>query len=292
MIGILNINKPVGISSRSVVDRVERLLPRTKVGHAGTLDPLASGVLVMGVGRATRLVETIQELPKTYRATIRLGGRSDTLDADGEVVWEESAPIPTVEQVDSALKTQVGTILQRPPAYSAIRVGGKRSYDLARAGRATELAPRPVRIDRVERLSYEWPRLELEVDCGGGTYIRSIARDVGEALGCGGFIEVLCRTRIGMFAIADSLNPDDLTEENIRGSLLSPRAAVSHLAAIPLDDVQLGLVANGRPLDAARLSVRPSADGDVALIAPDGSLAALGVADLAMGAVRPRKVLI
>ncbi|WP_246196081.1 tRNA pseudouridine(55) synthase TruB [Aquisphaera giovannonii] len=290
MKGILNLNKPVGVSSRAIVDRVVRLLPRAKLGHAGTLDPLASGVLVVGVGQGTRLVESIQAMAKTYRATIRLGGRSDTLDADGTVAWEDDPRIPTSAEVDAALATQVGTILQQPPAYSALRVGGRRAYDLARAGQAAELAPRPVRIDRVERLPYEWPRLDIEVDCGGGTYIRSIARDVGEALGCGGFIEVLRRTRIGPFAIEDALDPDALAAETIGAAMLPLLAAVPHLPAIPLDDVQLGLVARGRPLDAARLSVRPPSTGEVALVAPDGSLAAIAEVDPAAGAVRPRKV--
>jgi tRNA pseudouridine55 synthase len=289
--GILNLNKPVGISSRAVVDRVGRLLPGLKVGHAGTLDPLASGVLVVCVGAATRLVEFIQGMAKTYRATVRLGGRSDTLDADGEITWEESARIPTAAEVDAALEGQVGTVLQQPPVYSALRVGGQRAYDLARAGKHAELAPRPVRIDRVERLALDWPRLEIEVDCGGGTYIRSIARDVGEALGCGGFIEALRRTRIGAFKIEDSLDADDLTRAILGASLRPLRAAVPHLPAIPLDADQLALITRGRALDASRLAACPAAAGEVALIGPDGELAALGEFEPSAGAVRPRKVL-
>ncbi len=220
--GLLNLNKPIGVTSRDVVDRVSRPLRKVKVGHAGTLDPLASGVLVVCVGPATRLIEYVQRMPKTYRAVVRLGATSDTLDADGTVVEAENPPVPTECQVREALASQVGTIEQLPPQYSALRVGGRRAYDLARAGREVELAPRPVEVHRIDLRLYEWPRIEVEVHCGSGTYIRSIARDVGEALGCGGLIEVLTRTAIGPFLLPDALDPEALTSETLPG-LLRPR---------------------------------------------------------------------
>ena len=189
--GILNVNKPSGPTSRDVVNRVARILRRVKVGHAGTLDPLASGVLIVCIGSATRLIEFVQRMPKTYRTVIRLGARSDTLDADGRVTEVEQPRIPDEGEVRRAVACQVGEISQVPPDYSALKVQGRRAHDLARSGQAVDLAPRTVRIDRIELVAYSWPRLELEIDCGGGTYIRSIARDVGEALGCGGLVEVL-----------------------------------------------------------------------------------------------------
>src|SRR4051812_7138067 len=193
--GVLNLNKPPGATSRDVVNRVVQLERKLKVGHAGTLDPLATGVLVVCVGAATRLIENVQRMPKVYRTVVRLGARSDTLDADGRVTEVEHPEVPDEGGIRAAMADQVGRIAQRPPAFSALKVEGRRAYDLARAGRDVDLAPRPVRIDRIDLLAYAWPRLELEIACGSGTYIRSIARDVGEALGCGGLVDVLVRTR-------------------------------------------------------------------------------------------------
>ena len=214
MNGLLNIDKPSGISSRAVVDLVARLLPRIKAGHAGTLDPLASGVLVVCVGSTTRLIESVQRMTKTYRTVIRLGARSETLDADGQVEVVENPRVPSEPEVRQALAGQVGEILQRPPEYSALKVKGQRAYRLARAGRVIDLEPRLVRIDRVELLSYQWPLLELEIACGGGTYIRSIARDVGEALACGGLVATLVRTRIGPFTVEECGRSHGLDEQH------------------------------------------------------------------------------
>src|SRR4051812_13248460 len=155
--GVLNLNKPTGLTSRDVVNRVSRPLRRTKVGHAGTLDPLATGVLVICVGAATRLIEYVQRMPKTYRTTIRLGATSDTLDSDGRIVPFESPLVPGEAEIRVALAGQVGTIAQIPPQYSALKVEGKRAYDLARAGQAVELAPRLVSIRGIDVLGYEWP---------------------------------------------------------------------------------------------------------------------------------------
>src|SRR5262249_28026529 len=216
--------KPRGLTSRAVVDRIARLVGRVKVGHAGTLDPLASGVLVVCVGPATRLVEDIQGLPKSYRTVVRLGARSDTLDADGRIEPLEDPRVPSAEEGAAAVGPLVGEVDQVPPDYSALKIGGRRAYDLVRAGKPVDLAPRRVRIDRIEVLRYEWPFLELKIDCGSGTYIRSIARDVGEALGCGGLVEVLVRPRIGPFALDGAVDLGELSA----GSLPQrPRPAVA-----------------------------------------------------------------
>jgi tRNA pseudouridine55 synthase len=168
--GVLNLNKPGGMTSRDVVDLIARpLKKKAKVGHAGTLDPLASGVLVVCLGSATRLIEYVQRMGKGYRTVVRLGATSDTLDADGRIESRENPPIPTETEILDVLARQVGTIDQIPPQYSALKVQGKRAYDLARSGQTVALASRPVRIDRVELISYAWPLLELEVDCGSGT---------------------------------------------------------------------------------------------------------------------------
>jgi tRNA pseudouridine55 synthase len=291
MTGFLDLNKPPGVTSRDVVNAVVRLVGRrTKAGHAGTLDPLASGVLVVAVGSATRLIEHVQAQAKSYRAVVRLGARSDTLDADGQIEEVSDPPVPDEAAVRAALASQVGMIEQIPPQFSALKVGGRRAYDLARRGEAVELAARPVRIDRVELLRYAWPRLEIAVDCGAGTYIRSIARDVGEALGCGGLIEVLERTAVGVFRLADALDPAALRAESLAGHLRPLTDAVPDLPRVPLDPEQADRIARGAALDARRLAPPPP-PGELALLAPDGTLLALAEHDPAAGHVRPRRVL-
>ena len=200
--GIFIVDKPARMTSRALVNRVQLLLPRgVKIGHTGTLDPLATGVLVLCVGTATKQAETIQSLGKTYRAGIRLGGRSTTDDADGIITVAANVAIPDPARIDRELQGFVGRVEQRPPQYSAIKVGGRRAYAMARKGQRFDLSPRWVQIDSIQRLEYVWPLLELMIECGKGTYIRSLARDLGERLGVGGYIESLRRIRVGPFAI-------------------------------------------------------------------------------------------
>lgn len=285
--GLLNLNKPSGITSRAVVDRVQRPLNRrVKVGHAGTLDPLASGVLVVCVGAATRLIEYVQRQSKTYQTTVLLGARSDTHDADGAITPQEGAAPPSLQAIHDALATQVGVILQKPPEYSALKVAGRRAYDLARAGEAVDLAPRPITIHRIDVLGYHWPRVELEVECEGGTYIRSIARDLGEILGCGGLVEVLVRTRIGAFTLADAIDPEILSAASISELLRPALDAVSQLPSVTISTAQLQDVARGR---AVILADAP--EGEVALLGPDGLLVAVGQAEASTGRISPKRVL-
>ena len=290
--GLLVVNKPRGLTSRAVVDRVARLVGRVKVGHAGTLDPLASGILVVCVGPATRLVEEVHGLPKSYRTVVLLGARSDTLDADGQIEYVEDSSVPSPDEVAAAAATLVGNVDQVPPDYSALKVGGRRAYDLARAGQCVELAPRRVRIDRIEVIRYEWPRLELAIDCGSGTYIRSIARDVGEALGCGGLVEVLVRTRIGPFTLDGAVELDRLTAESLPGLLRPAVEAVAGLPRIVLDPDQVAAVADGRRLPAGAPGLAAVPPGPIALVDADGQLVALAEADTANGWVQPRKVFV
>jgi tRNA pseudouridine55 synthase len=213
MEGLLIIDKPPGMTSRDVVNRIQRLLPRgTKIGHTGTLDPLASGVLVLCIGKATKLADSIQALGKTYEARIRLGAASDTDDADGEIVIRDVAEPPSREAIEARLAGFVGSIEQTPPAYSAVKVGGRRAYTLARKGQNVELKPRTVRVDAIEVIKYDWPWLDLKIDCGKGTYIRSIARDLGIALGVGGMIETLRRTKVGPYTIDASTILENVSE--------------------------------------------------------------------------------
>jgi tRNA pseudouridine55 synthase len=209
MNGFLIVDKPGGITSRAAVNRIQRQLPRgTKIGHTGTLDPLATGVLVLCIGPATKRADDVQALGKSYETQIRLGATSDTDDADGLVTnLLEAKPIPS-DVLRNTLARFDGTIHQTPPAYSAIKVEGRRSYDLARRGISKVLAARPVTIHRIELRKYEWPTVDLAIDCGKGTYIRSIARDLGQMLGVGGLVETLRRTRVGPFAAEQGIGID------------------------------------------------------------------------------------
>jgi tRNA pseudouridine55 synthase len=291
--GLLILNKPKGVGSRKLVDQVARHLPRVKAGHAGTLDPLATGILVVCVGPATRLVQNVQDLPKTYRTLVHLGARSDTLDADGRIEVEPAPKIPSADEVREAIRPLVGVVSQTPPAYSAKRIGGKRAYDLARAGQVLELAARPVRIDRIAVLEYSWPHLFLEIDCGGGTYIRSIARDIGDALTCGGYVETLIRTRTGPFALEHAIDPAELSAASIKHLLRPSLEAVPNLVRIVLEPGQVEAIIQGKRL-ATRDLARDSSgiSGSVALIDSAGRLVALAEIDLSSGTCQPRKVLI
>src|SRR4051794_1805562 len=235
MNGLLVIDKPGGMTSRDVVNRVQRWFPRkTKIGHTGTLDPLATGVLVVCVGAATRLADYVQAMGKTYRSRFRLGATSTTDDADGTVTPNPAAAVPTREAIDAALQSFLGCVEQVPPAFSALKVDGRRAYSVARAGQDVELAARVVRIDAIRVLAYDWPFLDVEIDCGKGTYIRSIARDLGAGLGVGGMVETLRRTRVGPFT-AEQGSGVAATPEEAQARLLPMAAAVAGMDQVRLD---------------------------------------------------------
>jgi tRNA pseudouridine55 synthase len=218
--GIINVNKPAGMSSARVVARVKRMLPRgTKIGHAGTLDPFATGVLLLLVGKATRLCERLMDAPKQYQATVKLGATTPTEDPESPETPTPDVRPPARQQVETALRNFVGEILQRPSAFSAMKVGGRRAYDLARKGHQVELKARPVKVYAIEMLDYEWPFVRLRIDCGRGTYIRAIARDLGEALGTGGYVTALCRTRVGTFALEGAVELEGLSPSTITGAI-------------------------------------------------------------------------
>jgi tRNA pseudouridine55 synthase len=218
--GILNLNKPAGMTSRRVVDLVQRLVRPEKVGHAGTLDPLATGVLVVCIGAATKLTEYVQCMPKSYVGTFLLGRQSATEDIEGRVVELPNPPVPTVEQIQQAANSFTGNVLQRPSAFSALKIKGRRAYKLARKGEHPELAPRPISIHRIAVRSYEYPELVLEVDCGRGTYMRALGRDLAASLGTAAVMSALVRTAIGNFLLDEAQDPGELTSENISRHLL------------------------------------------------------------------------
>ena len=218
--GILNIDKPAGVSSARVVAQVKRMLPRgTKIGHAGTLDPFATGVLLLLVGKATKLCERLMSEAKQYVATVKLGATTETLDPETpEVVRRGVVPV-TREQVEQVLPRFVGEIEQMPPVYSALKIGGRPAYQLAREGEAVELKTRQVKVYGIELLRFEWPELELKIDCGRGTYVRSIARDVGAALGTDGYLTALRRTKVGGFSADAAVTVDVLQKDGVERHL-------------------------------------------------------------------------
>jgi tRNA pseudouridine55 synthase len=290
--GVLVVDKPSGLTSRAVVDLVAHEFPSSRVGHAGTLDPLASGILILCVGPATRLIAEIQKTQKAYRTVLRLGARSDTCDADGTIQAESSPSIPTAGVVERALVAFEGILHQVPPEYSAVKVKGRRAYELARAGQRPELQPRPVRVDRVALIAYDWPKLALEIQCASGTYIRSIARDLGERLGCGAYVETLVRTRIEPFGLEDAVDLRALSGDSIHRHMRPVLDALPHLPRLSLQPEQLADVAHGRRLLLPQPAGASLSTGPIALLAPDGQLVALAELNAQEGWAQPRKVLV
>lgn len=208
--GQILVDKPEGWTSYDVIRALQPLFPSYKVGHTGTLDPLATGLLILCVGRATRLVPFFQELPKEYRTTIKLGAVTETDDREGEEQFRCTVPSIDREQLQRVLQKFIGTIWQVPPRYSAIKKRGQRSYKQARQGKSVALEPRLVEIFSIEILALSLPFVELYVRCGKGVYIRSLARDIGEALGTGGYVYALRRTAIGPFSVSSALKPAEI----------------------------------------------------------------------------------
>ena len=218
--GIINLDKPAALSSARAVSRVKRLLPRgTKIGHAGTLDPFATGVLLLLIGKATRLCEKLMDSPKQYEAVIKLGATTPTDDPESEVTETPGAVAPSPDALVAALPAFTGLITQQPPIFSALKIGGRRAYDLARKGKPVELAPRTVCVNAIELLDYTWPLVRVKIDCGRGTYIRAIARDLGAALGVGGYLTELRRTRVGEFFATESVTLEQVAEQGVQQHL-------------------------------------------------------------------------
>jgi tRNA pseudouridine55 synthase len=285
--GVLPIDKPVGPTSHDAVAAVRRALRTRAVGHTGTLDPFASGLLLVCVGPATRLAEYFAPLPKTYVATMRLGQATDTDDHTGEVIASSDAwRDVTRALVEAALAAQVGEIQQLPPAYSAKKVDGERMYAVVRRGGVVERTPVTVTIYAIRVISIDLPDVVFEVECGSGTYIRAIARDAGDALGVGGHLRELRRTRIGPHDVERAVPMDRLGEEDlVRAAMLAPADAVSHLPRVVADERGEADLRHGRAVQAPDGF---AAEGAVAVVSAGGELLAVGEA--ADGVVRPRKV--
>ena len=264
------------MTSHDVVGRCRRIFGTRRVGHAGTLDPMATGVLVIGIERATKILGLVTETSKSYAATVRLGQSTSTEDAEGELLQQVSAQNVTDEAIEAAIAALRGDIAQIPSAVSAIKVDGQRAYLLAREGRTVELAARPVRIDRFEVLAVrrDGELVDVEVDCSSGTYIRALARDVGAALQVGGHLTALRRTRVGRFGLDQARSLDDLAAQP-ELSLTLDDACLLLFPHRQLTDEEADAVANGRTLSPAAIDgvyAAHTADGRVfGLLRDDGA---------------------
>ena len=267
MDGFINVLKPTGLSSHDVVDIVRRIFKQKRVGHAGTLDPAAAGILPVALGRAARLVEYMEGADKSYRAEIAFGYATDTGDVYGEVIERVENPmLPSEEELRSVLRLFVGEIEQTPPAYSAIKVGGQRAYDLARQGAAVEMRARTVRIDQLELVHADaaHARILVDVDCAKGTYIRALCTDIGAALGLPATMRFLLRTRVGGFVLADSYTLEELAEVR-ETALCAPDTAldlpVYELAPQRVKAFYSGLSTSERRVELAEGCYRVYAEG-------------------------------
>jgi tRNA pseudouridine55 synthase len=257
--GFLLIDKPAGITSHDAVDRIRRVLGTRKVGHGGTLDPLATGLLLIGVGRATRLLRFIVDLPKVYQGTGLLGIETTTLDAEGEVTRRAEVDV-SEHGLQAAMDRFVGDIEQVPPAYSAVKVGGRKLYEAARQGRAVEARPRQVHVEAFDLLVLDGPLFDFRVRCSSGTYVRSLVADVGRHLDCGAHLVALRRTAIGPHRVEDAAPPD------APGSLQPLERAVDHLEGLLLTGEEAKAAMHGSILGPAGI------EGPYRVLGPDGAL--------------------
>jgi len=285
--GVLPVDKPEGPTSHDMVSRARKVLGTRRIGHTGTLDPFATGLLLLCVGSSTRLAEYLTGLPKRYLARMRLGVVTDTDDRTGAVLATHDPTHIDPDRVRDALASQVGTISQRPPIYSAKKISGKRAHALARRGEEVDTVSVPVTIHGIEVVEVALPDVVFEVSCGSGTYIRAIARDVGEVLGVGGHLRELRRTAIGEHEVTDAVSLEgDVDRESVQRAMLTPAGALRHLPAARLTVEEVEAVRNGRRVTG---SDAPGGPEPVALLAPDGELVA--IAERRDGWLQPRKVI-
>jgi len=286
MNGVLNVNKPPGMTSHDVVGRVRRLAGQKRVGHAGTLDPDAIGVLLVCLGSATRLADYLADEGKRYRATLALGRTTTTEDASGDTTSEADASGVTQQDLYNVLPRFVGTILQTPPMVSAVHHEGQRLYALARQGITVERVARPVQIDDIVILDFHpgaRATATLDIRCGKGTYIRTLSADIGAALGVGGHMAALCRTQVGRFVVGGAAALDELTPDTLPGLLVPPADALGSLPLQVVDSAGRSDILHGRavPTSAADAPI-------VRVLAADNTLLALARAE--GGALHPFKV--
>jgi len=302
---IFNINKPQGSTSYSIVAFIRRLSGEKRVGHAGTLDPLATGVLPVCLGQGTRVIEYLSDYTKTYHTCIELGITTDTYDAQGKIIQQIDASDIKQEQVLSALDSFRGTIQQVPPMYSAVKLNGQPLYKLARAGITVERQSRSVTIHHLELIKWHPPEISIEIECSKGTYIRSLAHDMGQILGCGAYLKNLVRTEYGPYSIKDSVSVTDLENAFQKGSWQQYAypldSALAHLTAITVDKPTGLAISQGKPvaLDESLKRQETSPENKAMLIirdnlyrayTQDGHLLGILYYDEAEDILKPRKI--
>ena len=289
MFGLLNVNKPASWTSRDVVDRLGYRVRRVKVGHSGTLDPLATGVLVICLGQATRLVPYLHRLPKTYVATFQLGRRSDSDDIETEVEILPDAPQVTTDQLREVLPRFVGKITQLPPTYSAVKIKGKPAYRKARKGKPVEVPERDVEVHRIELLEHEGDTFKLEIECGTGTYVRSIGRDIAAACGTAAVMTSLCRTRVGNFTVETAFNPENADRRMVQEHLIPATQAVPDGPHVILTPEEVSRIEFGNEI--ALKETGEPLSGEVFLCDPGGELVAIAEVNAELRLICPRVVL-
>jgi tRNA pseudouridine55 synthase len=267
VLGFLLIDKPAGPTSHDVVAAMRRRFSERRIGHAGTLDPLATGLLVLAIGPATRLLPHLCLEPKEYLAAVTFGARSETLDAEGEIMAGGALPLNLADSIERALPRFLGRIDQRPPAHSAVKLRGKPLYAYARSGESVPAPTRTVQIEQIELLHVEPPRAELRVVCSGGTYIRSLASDLGEAVGCGAYLAALRRIRAGKFSVEEAVSMESAGPQDV----LSPLEGLRGMPQVRISGTVAEDVRHGRSIP--REGAGPG--GPTALTDSQGSLIAI-----------------
>ena len=295
--GFLNFNKPVGITSMDALRRIKAIAgQKRKVGHAGTMDPLAHGVLPICFGQATRLMEYVVGRTKRYTVEIKLGETTKTFDAEGEVTKSGDPSGITAETIQSVLSTFTGAVLQTPPMYSAIKINGQRLYKLARAGIEVEREARPVEIYDIQIVEFSLPTVVINVECGRGVYMRSLAHDLGSALGCGGYVTDLVRTYSGGFNIEDSVKLEQLEEANARDSngwlqhLFPVDAVLRELRAVKVGAQAQLYLSNGQSVGIGQAGMEAGYLEEFRLYSEEGQFLALARCDLSTNSWKPVKV--
>jgi len=293
MNGILIVDKPQGWTSHDVVNRARHLLRERRIGHTGTLDPLATGVLVLCIGKATRIVRYLESADKEYRAECRLGVITDTQDADGRVLETRAYVPPSRFAVEKVLAAFQGAALQRPPRYSAVKVAGVPSYRLARQGVVQELQERPVTIHTIGLLDYADPVVRFHVTCSKGTYVRTLCSDLGIRLGCGAHLTALVRMRAGRFVLAQAMGVEQLAELAAAGraeeAAISMDEALGDHPSVTVSSQDAWKIMHGNPVSGYPASAGTGAGDRIRLLEPGGTLIAVGVVQ--EGAIRPEVVL-
>ncbi len=297
MHGVLNVNKPSGPTSHDVVAHVRRAAGIKRVGHSGTLDPLASGVLLVCLGKATRIVEYLLDWPKSYRATAVFGIETDSEDSTGATTREAEAAYVTRDLTESILPRFVGKIRQVPPMVSAVHHEGKRLYDLARAGKTVEREPREIEIHSIKLIDFQpgtRPTAVLDVDCSKGTYIRTLCADIGRSLDCGGHMSALVRTAIGRFRAEDAVALDEVDAGRFEGALHPIDEVLSDMVSVRLTGEQAEKALHGTEIPAEEVPDAPAAGSLVRLHDPEGRLLGIGILRVRAGILvfKPEKMFV